>query len=173
MVMTSGFTFFPISIPKSLHFDMFSIPLNGLEIIIIYCHLSNICFNKFAQHHATHYRLEKGYFCCIGSLILFIISFKMLVQKGAAVNVSSRYWNHATSLHYCSQLGKLENIKLLLNYGANVFIKDKCGQTARERAHKHPECEKLLWEKEGAALSWSAFQKLELAIPVILKMKLF
>ena len=96
----------------------------------------------------------------------------MLVQKGAAVNVSSRYWNHATSLHYCSQLGKLENIKLLLNYGANVFIKDKCGQTARERAHKHPECEKLLWEKEGVALSWSAFQKLELARPVILKMKL-
>ena len=121
--------------------------------------------------------MEKGYLTdhCIGricGLILFIILFKMLVQKGAAVNVSSRYWNHATSLHYCSQLGKLENIKLLLNYGANVFIKDKCGQTARERAHKHPECEKLLWEKEGVALSWSAFQKLELARPVILKMKL-
>jgi len=101
--------------------------------------------------------LEKGYVTdhcigCIGNLIVFIILFKMLVQKGAAVNVSSRYWNHATSLHYCSQLGKLENIKLLLNYGANVFIKDKCGQTARERAHKHPECEKLLWEKEGVAL---------------------
>ena len=160
---------------------MFSISFNGLEITIIYYHISNIFFAlvlKFAQHHATHYRLEKGYLTdhCIGrigSLILFIILFKMLVQKGAAVNVSSRYWNHATSLHYCSQLGKLENIKLLLNYGANVFIKDKCGQTARERAHKHPECEKLLWEKEGVALSWRAFQKLELARPVILKIKLF
>ena len=50
MVMTSGFTFFPVSIPKSLHFDMFSIPLNGLEIIIIYCHLSNIFFVLTSLH---------------------------------------------------------------------------------------------------------------------------
>lgn len=68
---------------------------------------------------------------------------------GAAVNISSRSWNHATSLHFCSQLGKLENLKLLLKYGANVFIKDKCGHTARDRAQKHPECEKILQEQEG------------------------
>ena len=76
----------------------------------------------------------------------------MLVQLGAAVNISSRSWNHATSLHFCSQLGKLENLKLLLKYGANVFIKDKCGQTARDRAQKHPECEKILQEQEGLLL---------------------
>jgi len=75
-------------------------------------------------------------------------SVKMLVQLGAAVNISSRSWNHATSLHFCSQLGKLENLKLLLKYGANVFIKDKCGHTARDRAQKHPECEKILQEQE-------------------------
>ena len=68
---------------------------------------------------------------------------------GAAVNISSRSWNHATSLHFCSQLGKMENLKLLLKYGANVFLKDKCGHTARERAQKHPECEKILQEQEG------------------------
>lgn len=77
---------------------------------------------------------------------------KILVQTGAAVNISSKSWNHATSLHFCSQLGKLENLKLLLKYGANVFIKDKCGQTARDRAHKYPECEKILQEQEGKSL---------------------
>lgn len=76
-------------------------------------------------------------------------SVKMLVQMGAAVNISSRCWNHATSLHYCSQLGKIENVKLLIKYGANVFIKDKCGQTARDRAQKYPECEKLLQQQEA------------------------
>ena len=76
----------------------------------------------------------------------------MLVQLGAAVNISSRSWNHATSLHFCSQLGKLQNLKLLLKYGANVFIKDKYGQTARDRAQKHPECEKILQEQEGLLL---------------------
>ena len=81
----------------------------------------------------------------------------MLVQMGAAVNISSRSWNYATSLHYCSQLGKLENLKLLLKYGANVFIKDKCGQTARERARKHPACEKLLQDQEGLLSSTSTF----------------
>lgn len=70
---------------------------------------------------------------------------------GAAVNISSRCWNHATSLHYCSQLGKIENVKLLIKYGANVFIKDKCGQTARDRAQKYPECEKLLQQQEGVS----------------------
>ena len=75
----------------------------------------------------------------------------MLVQMGAAVNISSRCWNHATSLHYCSQLGKIENVKLLIKYGANVFIKDKCGQTARDRAQKYPECEKLLQQQEGVS----------------------
>lgn len=81
----------------------------------------------------------------------------MLIKKGAAVNISSRSWNHATSLHYCSQLGKLENLKLLLKYGANVFIKDKAGHTARERAQKHPECEKILQEQEGLLQSSSSF----------------
>lgn len=76
-------------------------------------------------------------------------SVKMLVEMGAAVNISSRSWNHATSLHFCSQLGKMENLKLLLKYGANVFIKDKCGHTARDRAQKHPECEKILQEQEA------------------------
>ena len=68
---------------------------------------------------------------------------------GAAVNISSRSWNHATSLHFCSQLGKMENLKLLLKHGANVFLKDRCGHTARDRAQKHPECEKILQEQEG------------------------
>lgn len=80
----------------------------------------------------------------------------MLVKMGAAVNISSRSWNHATSLHYCSQLGKLENLKLLLKYGANVFIKDKSGHTARERALKHPECEKILQQQEGMFQSSSS-----------------
>ena len=65
------------------------------------------------------------------------------------MNISSRSWNHATSLHFCSQLGKMENLNLLLKYGANVFIKDKCGHTARDRAQKHPECESILQEQEG------------------------
>ena len=50
MVMSSGFTFFPISIPKSLYFDMFPISFNGLEITIIYCHLSNIFFVLASLH---------------------------------------------------------------------------------------------------------------------------
>ena len=50
MVMTSGFTFFPFSIPKSLYFDMFSISFNGLEITIIYYHLSNIFFVLVSLH---------------------------------------------------------------------------------------------------------------------------
>lgn len=68
---------------------------------------------------------------------------------GADVNISSKSWNHATSLHFCSQLGKLQNIRLLLNYGANMYIKDKCGLTARDRAKKHPECEEVLLKHEG------------------------
>lgn len=75
-------------------------------------------------------------------------SVKVLVQMGADVNISSKSWNHATSLHFCSQDGKSQNVKLLLKYGANVFIKDKCGLTARDRARKHPECEKMLLEQE-------------------------
>ena len=52
MVMTSGFTFFPISIPKSLYFDMFCISFNGLEITIIYYHIfiSNIFFVLVSLH---------------------------------------------------------------------------------------------------------------------------
>ena len=46
MVMTSGFTFFPISIPKSL----FSISFNGLEIRIIYYHIGNIFFVLVSLH---------------------------------------------------------------------------------------------------------------------------
>ena len=46
MVMTSGFTFFPISIPKSL----FSISFNGLEITIIYYHIGNIFFVLVSLH---------------------------------------------------------------------------------------------------------------------------
>ena len=68
---------------------------------------------------------------------------------GADVNISSKSWNHATSLHFCSQLGKLQNIRLLLNYGANMYIKDKCGLTARDRAKKYPECEEVLLKHEG------------------------
>ena len=76
---------------------------------------------------------------------------------GAEVNISSRSWNHATSLHFCSQLGKMENLKLLLKYGANVFLKDKCGHTAKDRAQKHPECEKILQEQEGKIQSPDKF----------------
>ena len=50
LVMTSGFTFFPISILKSLYFDMFSISFNGLEITIIYYHISNIFFILVSLH---------------------------------------------------------------------------------------------------------------------------
>ena len=50
MVMSSGFTFFPISIPKSLYFDMFPISFNGLEITIIYYHISNIFFDLVSLH---------------------------------------------------------------------------------------------------------------------------
>lgn len=75
-------------------------------------------------------------------------SVKVLLQMGADVNISSKSWNHATSLHFCSQLGKLQNITLLLNYGANMYIKDKCGLTARDRAKKHPECEEVLLKHE-------------------------
>lgn len=50
MVMTSGFTFFPISIPKSLYFDVFSISVNGLEITIIYYHISNVFFVLVSLH---------------------------------------------------------------------------------------------------------------------------
>ena len=88
-------------------------------------------------------------FCKLLNNQIFFFLFKMLLEMGAAVNISSRSWNHATSLHFCSQLGKMENLKLLLKYGANVFIKDKCGLTARDRAQKHPECAKILQEQEG------------------------
>lgn len=74
---------------------------------------------------------------------------------GADVNISSKSWNNATSLHFCSQLGKLQNIRLLLNYGANMYIKDKCGLTARDRAKKHPECEEMLLKQEGLCVLYS------------------
>ena len=51
----------------------------------------------------------------------------------------------------------MENLKLLLKYGANVFLKDKCGHTARDRAQKHPECEKILQEQEGKIQSPDKF----------------
>ena len=51
----------------------------------------------------------------------------------------------------------MENLKLLLKYGANVFIKDKGGYTARDRAQKHPECEKILQEQEGKIPSPNRF----------------
>ena len=51
----------------------------------------------------------------------------------------------------------MENLKLLLKYGANVFIKDKGGYTARDRAQKHPECEKILQEQEGKIPSPDSF----------------
>ena len=50
MLMSSDFTFFPISIPKSLYFDMFPISFNGLEITIIYYHISNIFFVLVSLH---------------------------------------------------------------------------------------------------------------------------
>ena len=43
-------SFFPISIPKSLYFDIFSISFNGLEITIIYYHISNIFFVLVSLH---------------------------------------------------------------------------------------------------------------------------
>ena len=70
------------------------------------------------------------------------------MEAGASVNLLSRGWNSMSPLHICAQSNRVQNVKLLLHYGANVFLRDRGGFTSRERA-KNVECEQVLQEHEG------------------------
>ena len=74
------------------------------------------------------------------------------MQAGASVNLACQRCDLASPLHTCAQRGKIQSLKTLLDYGANVFLKDKLELTARHRTIQHRECEKLLQEKEGMSV---------------------
>lgn len=76
-------------------------------------------------------------------------SIEILVKAGASVNLACQRCDTASPLHTCAQRGKIQSLKTLLDYGANVFLKDKLGLTARHRTKQHEECEKVLREKEA------------------------
>ena len=71
------------------------------------------------------------------------------MKAGASVNYICERCDLGSPLHVCAQRGKTQCLKIMLNYGANVFLKDKLGLTARHKTRQHRDCEELLREREG------------------------
>ena len=57
----------------------------------------------------------------------------MLIENGADVNAKNNY-KPKSPLHIASYMGKLETVKLLLIYGADIDIKNKDGATPLHEA---------------------------------------
>ncbi|XP_032221133.1 ankyrin repeat and SOCS box protein 5 [Nematostella vectensis] len=79
-----------------------------------------------------------------GSIIL-----KMLLDAGMPVNGPCGTQGDLTPLHICAQRGKLENVRLLLLYGANASVRDSKGYTPQHKAANNLACQQLLQEHEG------------------------
>lgn len=68
-----------------------------------------------------------------------------LIQAGADVNATIV---HKTPLHIAAYRNSLSMVQLLLNYGANVYMRDNAGKRPRELAALSSPAHKILYEYE-------------------------
>eukprot|EP00043_Microstomoeca_roanoka_P010601 m.100497 g.100497 ORF g.100497 m.100497 type:complete len:338 (-) comp14940_c1_seq1:39-1052(-) len=68
-----------------------------------------------------------------------------LLNTGAQVNIICTQTGK-TPLHIAAEVGNLNAVRLLLNYGANIMIKDFEGHTARDLARKATRLQRLTFQ---------------------------
>ena len=104
------------------------------------------CESDFCTRARSYYAmLTPGCLACVNVCLYFA---QALLKAGAEVNLMSKNWNFQSALHICAEHSRVEIARLLLVYGANVFVRDRAGFTPRDKA-KSLEMQELLQEHEG------------------------
>lgn len=81
---------------------------------------------------------------------------RLLVQRGANVNIVSSWSNKFTPIIYCGAYGNAEIARILINAGADVNAKDNKGKSAADYAIEYKKLEVLgVLRKAGAAVSYT------------------